>query len=126
LGGTLGGTELVVLVGDRAVGLPLDDVSEVIALGDMTPVPGTPSAVRGLVHLRGQLIPVVDLQSVLGRTIAADPLVGAALVVVEARRGDEPLLRAALMVDRVVGLGMEVEQHLDVAGTLSALRMERP
>lgn len=108
------------------MGLPLDDVSEVIALGDMTPVPGTPPAVRGLVHLRGQLVPVVDLQCVLSRTTAADPLAGAPLVVVAARRGDEPLLRAALMVDRVLGLGAEAESHLDVAGTLSGLRMERP
>ena len=116
----------MVLVGGRSVGLPLDDVSEVIALGDLTPVPGAAAAVRGLVHLRGQLVPVVDLSSALLQTPGADPVAGTPLVVVEAGRPDEPLLRAALTVDRVVGLGVEAESHLDVAATLAALRMEKP
>ena len=116
----------MVLVGGRSVGLPLDDVSEVIALGDLTPVPGADAAIRGLVHLRGQLVPVVDLGCAAFQAAATDPAAGSPLVVVESRPADEPLLRAALVVDRVVGLGAEAEAHLDVAATLAALRAERP
>lgn len=37
-------------------------VSEVHALRDLTPLPGTPAFVRGIVNLRGRILPVFDLK----------------------------------------------------------------
>lgn len=37
-------------------------VSEVQALRDLTPLPGTPAFVRGIVNLRGRILPVYDLK----------------------------------------------------------------
>lgn len=38
----------------------LTAVREVIRPGDITPVPGSPSDVLGIVNLRGQIVPVLD------------------------------------------------------------------
>jgi purine-binding chemotaxis protein CheW len=37
-------------------------VADVHALRDLTPLPGTPSFVRGVVNLRGRILPVYDLK----------------------------------------------------------------
>jgi len=40
--------------------VPLASVREVIRPGDITPVPGGPADVLGIVNLRGQIVPVLD------------------------------------------------------------------
>jgi purine-binding chemotaxis protein CheW len=40
--------------------VPLASVREVIRPGDITPVPGGPHDVLGIVNLRGQIVPVLD------------------------------------------------------------------
>jgi len=42
-------------------------VKEIIEYGDVTTVPGTPVHVRGVINLRGSVVPVVDLAVKLGR-----------------------------------------------------------
>ena len=42
-------------------------VREIIEYGDVTTVPGTPPHVRGVINLRGSVVPVVDLAVKLGR-----------------------------------------------------------
>ena len=42
-------------------------VKEIIEYGDVTTVPGTPAHVRGVINLRGSVVPVVDLAVKLGR-----------------------------------------------------------
>ncbi|MBU2489733.1 MAG: chemotaxis protein CheW [Proteobacteria bacterium] len=44
----------------------LSDILEVRPLPDITPVPGTPDFILGLVNLRGGIHPVVDLAPILG------------------------------------------------------------
>lgn len=39
---------------------PLREVSEVIREGELTPVPGAPSVLLGIGHLRGRIVPVMD------------------------------------------------------------------
>ncbi len=46
--------------------LPILDVREVIHLPDITPVPQAPSFVEGVINLRGQIIPIVDLRRRFG------------------------------------------------------------
>lgn len=43
-------------------GLPILDVREIIRMTDVTPVPHAPSFVEGVINLRGQILPVVDLR----------------------------------------------------------------
>ena len=43
-------------------GLPILDVREIIRMTNVTPVPHAPSFVEGVINLRGQILPVVDLR----------------------------------------------------------------
>jgi len=43
-------------------GVEIANVQEIIRATDITPVPGAPAHVRGVINLRGKIIPVVDLR----------------------------------------------------------------
>lgn len=43
-------------------GVEIDDVQEIIRATDISPVPGAPGHIRGVINLRGKIIPVVDLR----------------------------------------------------------------
>ncbi len=47
-------------------GLPALKVREIIRIMDITAVPQVPSYVRGVINLRGKVIPVIDLRHKLG------------------------------------------------------------
>lgn len=47
-------------------GVAMAQVCEVASLGPITPLPHTPHYLKGLIHLRGALIPVIDLRARLG------------------------------------------------------------
>lgn len=44
------------------------NVSEVLTMNELTPIPGTPAFIMGVVNLRGHIISVVNLKSFLGLT----------------------------------------------------------
>ncbi len=43
-------------------GVEIDKVQEIIRAAEITAVPGAPAHVRGVINLRGKIIPVVDLR----------------------------------------------------------------
>jgi purine-binding chemotaxis protein CheW len=53
-------------LGEEAYGLRLEEVREVIRVGLITPVPRAPSFVDGVINLRGEVMPVVDLRTRFG------------------------------------------------------------
>jgi purine-binding chemotaxis protein CheW len=50
-------------LGKEEYGVEISSVQEIIRATDITPVPGAPSHVRGVINLRGKIIPVVDLRT---------------------------------------------------------------
>jgi purine-binding chemotaxis protein CheW len=50
------------LLGDEEYGLDVRLVQEIIRLTEITPVPRAPEFVKGVINLRGRIIPVVDLK----------------------------------------------------------------
>jgi purine-binding chemotaxis protein CheW len=48
-------------LGAEEYALPVEDVLEVVELGQLAAVPGAPSTVLGIRNLRGQILPVFDL-----------------------------------------------------------------
>ncbi len=52
---------LAFLVGPDEYATPILKVREIIAFGETTRVPATPPWIRGVVNLRGQVLPVIDL-----------------------------------------------------------------
>ena len=47
---------------DSTYALPIEAVKEIRGYANVTPVPGTPAHIRGVMNLRGQVIPVADLR----------------------------------------------------------------
>jgi purine-binding chemotaxis protein CheW len=50
-------------LGREEYGIEIASVQEIIRATDITPVPGAPAHVRGVINLRGKIIPVVDLRT---------------------------------------------------------------
>ena len=65
-------------------------VQEIIRVTEVTPVPRAPEAIKGVINLRGRIIPVVDLKGRLGLGVVEDTRL-ARIVVVKLR-------------DRLIGL----------------------
>lgn len=58
----LGGKYLTFCLGEEIYGLEILKVQEIIGLLPITKVPRTPDFVRGVINLRGKVIPVFDLR----------------------------------------------------------------
>jgi purine-binding chemotaxis protein CheW len=54
-------------LGDEVFAMDIRCVREIIQHGNMTMVPLMPAFVRGVINLRGSVVPVIDLQSRFGR-----------------------------------------------------------
>lgn len=57
---------LTFCLGREEYGLPILAVREIIGLIDVTPLPQTPSYVKGVINLRGKIIPVIELRAKFG------------------------------------------------------------
>lgn len=53
-------------VGDLLIGIDICQVEEINRHLRLTPVPQAPECVRGVINLRGEVVTVVDLRSILG------------------------------------------------------------
>lgn len=76
--------------------LPILDVREVIHLPNITPVPQAPNFVEGVINLRGQIIPIVDLRRRFGMQ-SERPSDESRIIVVELTNG----VNLGLIVDVV-------------------------
>lgn len=59
---------LTFLLRDECFGLGIETVREIIEYGQLTAVPLMPDFVRGVINLRGDIVPVIDLSIRLGRS----------------------------------------------------------
>ncbi len=93
-------------------GIDIRQIKEIIDRQSITPVPRTPAFVRGVINLRGQVIPVTDLR--LRFALEGGPITDkSCIVVVEIVAASETLL-IGLLVDRVCEvLYIRVEQIED-------------
>jgi purine-binding chemotaxis protein CheW len=53
-------------VGELVLAVAIDDVREILQVARLTPLPRTPEFVRGVMNLRGAVVPVIDLSVRLG------------------------------------------------------------
>lgn len=84
------------------IGIEVSRIQEILRAQPITPVPLAAPGIRGLMSLRGQIVPVLDLRQRLG-VAPADPEVEQFNVLI--RTGDGPV---SLLVDRV-GDVLEIE-----------------
>jgi purine-binding chemotaxis protein CheW len=87
--------QLVVFsLGNEEYGLPITQVQEIIRYTEPRTIPSAFASVRGVINLRGKIIPVCDLKQRLG-LLDADGAEGK-IVIVESRTGT-----AGVIVDEV-------------------------
>ena len=65
----LGGKYLTFALGGEEYGVPVLKVREIIKVMDITQVPQVPDHVRGVINLRGKVIPVIDLRLKFGLAV---------------------------------------------------------
>jgi purine-binding chemotaxis protein CheW len=87
-------------VGGEAYALEVMRVQEVIDLGSMTQVPGSPPALRGVLNLRGHVVPVYDLRIPFGLPVDTTPSRAPCVLIVESRSASETRV-TGLLVDKV-------------------------
>jgi len=88
---------IAVRIGDAEFGIGIERVREVLPPPEVTRVPMAPPSVLGVVSVRREVVPVVDL----GRRLLERPAEHGRLVVVSHGEPAEPV---GLLVDAVVGL----------------------
>lgn len=96
---TQNGKYLTFLTGGEGYGLPVLKVREIMKVMDITAVPQVPAYVRGVINLRGKVIPVIDLRLKFGMP-ACDATDQTCIIVVEAAAAGRQLMMG-LLVDGV-------------------------
>lgn len=97
--GLLAAQYLTFSVGDEVFAMDITTVREIIQFATMTTVPLMPDFVRGVINLRGAVVPVIDLKSRFGRG-AAQVGKKSCVVIFDAMREGEKV-ELGLMVDSV-------------------------
>jgi len=97
--GSKAGKYLTFALGSEEYGLEILKVREIIGYVEVTRIPQTPSYVRGVINLRGQVIPVVDLRAKFGME-DAQRTEQTCIIVVEISHADDTI-STGVVVDRV-------------------------
>lgn len=145
------GKYLSFMLGDELYGIDIMKIQEINGLTRATRVPRTPGYVRGVVNLRGKVIPVIDLRSKLEMAAAEDTEKTCNIVVQVEHREETvtmgvivddvsevlsftaeeieppPALGAGLQADFITGIGKledSVVFLLDIARVLSGAEIE--
>lgn len=87
---------LVFYVSGMEMAVSLARVSEIVPYERVSPVPGTPPYVRGVVHVRERVIPVIDLAHKLGR-VSEPPGKRTCILMFELSRGGRSLPMGVVM-----------------------------
>jgi len=103
----LAGKYLTFELGNEVYGIEILKVQEIIGMMNVTAVPRTPEFVRGVINLRGKVIPVVDLRIKFGMD-SKDDTERTCIIVVQVSKGETSVIMGVI-VD-------EVSEVLDIAG----------
>ena len=90
---------LTFILADGVYAMDITSVREIIQPSPLTPVPLMPSFVRGVINLRGAVVPVIDLQARLGKPPAVQGKKTCIVIFQAEREGDT--LALGLLVDAV-------------------------
>ncbi len=96
---TLSGKYLTVVLENEAYGIGVLKVREIIRMQKITPVPQMPAFVKGVINLRGRVIPIVDMRVKFG--LKAEFAERTCIVVVQVRLPSEATVQMGLIVDSV-------------------------
>lgn len=101
------GKYLIFHLGEEEFGIQVQKVREIMGVQDITQVPQTPPHVKGVINLRGKVIPVVDLR--LKFDMPAVDYTQRTCIIVAQVAGERGAIQMGIVVDGVV-------EVLNVAG----------
>jgi purine-binding chemotaxis protein CheW len=104
---TQAGKYLTVAIDNEIYGIAVLKVREIIRLQKVTPVPQVPESVKGVINLRGRVIPIVDLRIRFG--MKAEITERTCIVVVQVTSTDRFMLMGVIVdsVEEVTNLTKE-------------------
>jgi purine-binding chemotaxis protein CheW len=120
------GKYLTFALGDEEYGLPVLKVREIIKIMDITAVPRVPDHVKGVINLRGKVIPVVDLRTKFGLRAEAHTE-RTCIIVVEAALDDRRVMLGVIVdhVSEVLNITAdEIEDTPDFGARLDTSYMQ--
>jgi purine-binding chemotaxis protein CheW len=79
---------LTFVVGGEAFAIGILHIKEIIEYGQLTEVPRMPAFIRGVINLRGAVVPVVDLKACFGKAVS-DITRRTCIVIVEVQQEGE-------------------------------------
>jgi purine-binding chemotaxis protein CheW len=95
----LAGKYLIILVGGESYGIAVLSVREIIRMQKITPVPHMPETIKGVINLRGRVIPIIDLRMSFG--MKAEFTERTCIVVVQVATEAKAPITMGLIVDCV-------------------------
>ena len=101
------GKYLTFALGSEEYGLEILKVREIFGYMEITAIPQTPAYVKGVINLRGQVIPVIDLRAKFGME-TAELTEETCIIVAEVNQGKQTF-STGIVVDRV-------QEVLDIDG----------
>lgn len=99
---------VIFLLDQRLYAIDILDITSIEEIGALTPVPRAPGFIKGIVNLRGQLIPVISLRYVFGENTEGE---SSSTILIINLGGKQ----AALLVDEVI------EIHTPESGEVGSL-----
>ena len=119
--GQLAGKYLTFILGKEEFGVAVLKVREIMGIQDITAVPQTPTYLKGVINLRGKVIPVVDLRLKFNMP-GMDYNERTCIIVVQVKVGSSPV-PMGIVVDEVrevlaIAAG-EIEDTPDFGGSVS-------
>lgn len=91
---------LTFLLSCEMFAIPILNIKEIIEFGSLTEVPMMPGFIRGVINLRGSVVPVVDLAVRFGRS-KTEVSRRTCIVIIEVEGSDETRQDIGVMVDSV-------------------------
>ena len=117
----LAGKYLTFTLGHESYGIDVLKVREIIRQTNITAVPQMPAHVRGVINLRGKIIPVIDLRLKFGFAEAASTE-QTCIIVVQVKLPDGKASQMGLVVDGVEEVaniaGADIEETPDFGGQI--------
>lgn len=100
LGLKLAGKYLTFLLDNEDYAVEILKVQEIIQMQKVTPVPGSPEFIRGVINLRGKVIPIVELRSKFNMP-AKDDTEKTAIVVMMIQNDKGDSMTMGIIIDEV-------------------------
>jgi purine-binding chemotaxis protein CheW len=106
-------------LGTESYGLEFDHILEVYPLRELTPLPGLPRFVQGIINVRGQIVSVIDLKIFFEMT-SDEATAGTKVIILQSND-----MEFGIMADAIIGVkAIAKKEILPTLPTLTGIRTD--